>query len=118
MKIRGYRVELSEVNVSLRKLAEIKDSYVTAMEDGFENKRLIAYYTVNDEVSVDSIRRRLKETLPAFMIPAHFMQLDKFPLTPNGKVDRKSLPKWTEQLDERKKKCRMCKSCPKLKQSF
>ncbi|KRF50114.1 hypothetical protein ASG97_15690 [Bacillus sp. Soil745] len=104
VKIRGYRVELSEVNVSLRKLAEIKDSYVTAMEDGFENKRLIAYYTVDDEVSVDSIRRRLKETLPAFMIPAHFMQLDKFPLTPNGKVDRKSLPKWTEQLDERKKK--------------
>ncbi|MGE7906913.1 amino acid adenylation domain-containing protein [Peribacillus sp. NPDC094092] len=102
VKIRGYRVELSEVNVSLRKIAEIKDSYVTVMEDG--NKRLIAYYTVNDEVSVDSIRRRLKETLPDFMIPAHFMRLDKFPLTPNGKVDRKSLPKWTEQVDERKEK--------------
>ncbi|MET1177067.1 amino acid adenylation domain-containing protein [Peribacillus simplex] len=104
VKIRGYRVELSEINVSLRKIAEIKDSYVTVMEDGFEHKRLIAYYTVNDEVSVDSIRRRLKETLPAFMIPAHFMQLDKFPLTPNGKVDRKSLPKWTEQFDERQEK--------------
>ncbi|WP_349729729.1 amino acid adenylation domain-containing protein [Peribacillus frigoritolerans] len=104
VKIRGYRVELSEINVSLRKIVEIKDSYVTVMEDGFEHKRLIAYYTVNDEVSVDSIRRKLKETLPAFMIPAHFMQLDKFPLTPNGKVDRKSLPKWTEQFDERQEK--------------
>lgn len=104
VKIRGYRVELSEINVSLRKIAEIKDSYVTVMEDGFEHKRLIAYYTVNDEVSVDLIRRRLKETLPAFMIPAHFMQLDKFPLTPNGKVDRKSLPKWEEQFDERQEK--------------
>ncbi|MGE6377778.1 amino acid adenylation domain-containing protein [Peribacillus muralis] len=104
VKIRGYRVELSEVNVSLRKMAEIKDSYVTILEDGLKNKRLIAYYTVNDEVSMDSIRKRLKETLPAFMIPAHFMQLDKFPLTPNGKVDRKSLPKWTEQFDEWKQK--------------
>lgn len=104
VKIRGYRVELSEVNVSLRKMEEIKDSYVTVLEDEFENKRLIAYYTVSDVVSIESIRRRLKETLPAFMIPAHFMQLDKFPLTPNGKVDRKSLPKWTEQMDERKGK--------------
>ncbi|MFP3415907.1 hypothetical protein SB773_31185, partial [Bacillus sp. SIMBA_074] len=60
VKIRGYRVELSEVNVSLRMMEEIKDSYVTVLEDEFENKRLIAYYTVSDVVSIESIRRRLK----------------------------------------------------------
>ncbi|MFE4428491.1 amino acid adenylation domain-containing protein [Peribacillus butanolivorans] len=102
VKIRGYRVELSEVNVSLRKIEEIKDSFVTVMEDRFENKRLIAYYTVNNEVSVEIIRKKLRKTLPTFMIPSHFMKLDTFPLTPNGKVDQKALPKWTEQMDERK----------------
>lgn len=98
VKLRGYRVELSEVNISLQQIEGIKDSFTTVVQDKFGNKRLMAYYMVDNNISEKVIRKQLRETLPNFMIPSYFMKLDIFPLTPNGKIDKKALPKWDEKV--------------------
>ena len=93
VKIRGFRIELGEIENVLRQYPKIKDAAVLAREDTLGNKRLVAYMVASGLIpSIDEIRMHLKEYLPDQMIPAAYVFLDHFPLTPNGKVDRKALP--------------------------
>jgi amino acid adenylation domain-containing protein/non-ribosomal peptide synthase protein (TIGR01720 family) len=90
-KIRGYRVEISEVEGAIRKLDEVKGCFVTVIENQSGHKQIIAFYELNQKISVQELRSNVKELLPHFMVPSYFVEVDKFPLNTNGKVDKKIL---------------------------
>jgi amino acid adenylation domain-containing protein len=94
IKIRGFRVEIEEIESVLGQHPCVRESAVIAMEDDKENKRLVAYAVFNrgSAVSTDELRSFLGEKLPDYMLPSVLVELDSLPLTPSGKVDRKSLP--------------------------
>jgi amino acid adenylation domain-containing protein len=92
VKIRGYRIELGEIEHALLKHEEIKQAVVLAKENQPGEKELVAYITANAEQNTNDLRAYLGETLPVYMLPAYFVQLEVMPLTANGKIDRKSLP--------------------------
>jgi amino acid adenylation domain-containing protein len=94
VKIRGFRIEPGEIEALLTAQPEVRDALVVARTDGGASPHLVAY-VVPDEgetVSVPSLREQLKGRLPEYMVPSAFVVLPEFPLSPNGKVDRKALP--------------------------
>jgi amino acid adenylation domain-containing protein/non-ribosomal peptide synthase protein (TIGR01720 family) len=94
IKIRGYRIELSEIESVLGQHEDVQQAVVLAREDSPGAKRLVAYLTIGRESmpSIHDLRDHLRASLPDYMVPAVFVTLDQFPLTPNGKVDRRALP--------------------------
>ncbi|MGW8959227.1 amino acid adenylation domain-containing protein [Paenibacillus sp. NPDC055715] len=92
VKIRGYRIELGEVEARLASVPSVRDSVVIALRDGVGQQQLCAYFTSDEQLTVREIRAVLSGSLPSYMIPSAFVQLDRFPLTTNGKIDRKALP--------------------------
>ncbi|KAG0053629.1 hypothetical protein BGZ83_000770, partial [Gryganskiella cystojenkinii] len=92
IKIRGFRIELGEIAVRLSDHKLVKDAIVVAVGNGGE-KRLVAYIVTNtDEQLARQLREYIGATLPEYMVPSAFVQLDAFPLTNNGKIDRRALP--------------------------
>ncbi|MFK0311186.1 amino acid adenylation domain-containing protein [Pseudomonas sp. NPDC090233] len=96
VKVRGFRIELGEIEARLQSLVEVADAVVAA-QDGNTGKQLVGYVIVAPGCSPDGLAERLrgqlKALLPDYMVPAHILFLERFPLTPNGKLDRKALPK-------------------------
>ncbi|GAK56428.1 amino acid adenylation domain protein [Candidatus Vecturithrix granuli] len=94
IKIRGFRIELGEIEATLDSHPAVRESVVLAKEDLNGDKRLIAYLVTAQQPAPDTsvLREFLKEKLPDYMVPAIFIALDEFPLTPNGKVNRRALP--------------------------
>ena len=95
VKIRGHRIELGEIESVLKQHPAVKEAVVMANEYAPDDKRLVAYYLIEDsqaEPSVADLKNHMKEKLPDYMVPNYFLLLDHFPLSPNGKVDRKALP--------------------------
>ena len=94
IKIRGYRIEPDEIISVLNKNSAVQSSMVLAREDTSGDKRLVAYVVMNRgmSASTNTLQAWLAERLPDYMIPVVFVQLDAFPATPNGKIDRDSLP--------------------------
>ncbi|MDM3856894.1 MAG: amino acid adenylation domain-containing protein [Aphanizomenon gracile PMC649.10] len=93
VKVRGFRIELGEIEAKLATHPQVQQTVVLVQEDSPGNKRLIAYIVANSESpSHGELRDYLKQQLPDYMIPAVFVSLDGFPLTTNGKLDRKMLP--------------------------
>jgi amino acid adenylation domain-containing protein len=99
VKIRGYRIELGEIETCLLKHPKVKEAVVSARVSETGNNFLCAYVTVTLTVFFDNpssmpgeFKNYLSRLLPGYMIPAHFVVLEKIPLTPNGKVDRAALP--------------------------
>jgi amino acid adenylation domain-containing protein len=93
VKIRGFRIELGEVEAALARLPEVRDVAVVAREDRPGDRRLVAYLLA-DPTSINAAQARsaLKQHLPEYMVPAHFVVLDSLPITPSGKIDRRRLP--------------------------
>jgi acyl-coenzyme A synthetase/AMP-(fatty) acid ligase/acyl carrier protein len=89
VKIRGCRVELGEIESVIARQPGVREAVVLARDVGGD-KRLVAYVVAN--VDSEELRTMLRATLPAYMVPAHFVRLSRMPLTPNGKLDRKALP--------------------------
>jgi len=95
VKIRGFRIEPGEIETQLLKHDKIKNALVTAGTSKYGDKYLCAYIVTdneNHETIIPQLREFLSRKLPAYMIPAYFVILDRIPLTPNGKVDSKALP--------------------------
>jgi amino acid adenylation domain-containing protein len=98
VKIRGYRIELSEIEARLAKHVGVRDAVVTAREDTKGEKRLVVYYTAAEEngagerIGAEELRRHLSAMLPGYMVPGAYVRLERLPLAPNGKLDRKALP--------------------------
>ncbi|WP_139488459.1 non-ribosomal peptide synthase/polyketide synthase [Brevibacillus dissolubilis] len=94
VSIRGFRVELGEIETALYGYPAIRETVVIAREDVPGTKRLAAYLVLEEglEVQISELRLYLKEKLPEYMVPSAYVIMDSLPLTPNGKVDRKALP--------------------------
>jgi amino acid adenylation domain-containing protein/non-ribosomal peptide synthase protein (TIGR01720 family) len=90
VKIRGHRVELGEVEAALLRHPEVRQTAVLAMADG-PARRLVAY--VVTAATEAQLRQFLSEKVPDYLVPSQFLVLDQLPVTVNGKVDRKALPK-------------------------
>jgi acyl-CoA synthetase (AMP-forming)/AMP-acid ligase II len=94
VKLRGYRIELEEIEAVLRRHADIRQVCVVAEREGANVKRLLAYCVpvANVTLSESALREHLRSALPQYMLPEAFVVLDSLPLTANGKVDRENLP--------------------------
>ncbi|WP_409279637.1 amino acid adenylation domain-containing protein, partial [Pseudomonas defluvii] len=88
VKLRGYRIELGEIEARLQAHADVGEAVVL-----LRDKRLVGYVVSNrDDGLGDELKAQLKDALPDYMVPSKILVLERFPLTPNGKVDRKALP--------------------------
>ncbi|MCH2195462.1 non-ribosomal peptide synthetase [Kordia sp.] len=92
VKVRGYRIELGEIEDALTQIQTIKSTVVLAKETLAGEKELVAYFTSDTEFTSEDLRDELNKKLPNYMIPAYYVQLEEFPLTATGKIDRKNLP--------------------------
>jgi len=90
VKVRGFRVELGEIEALLRSHPGVRESVVVLRD---EPKRLVAYLVGDPGLAIDELEARCRAQLPEYMVPAAFVVLDAFPLTHNGKVDRAALPR-------------------------
>jgi amino acid adenylation domain-containing protein len=94
IKIRGFRVELEEIELALRSQPGVGDCVVVLHEDSDGDKRLIAYLVeeASSQLKTTELRNSLKTKLPAYMVPAFFEIIEALPLLPNGKINRRALP--------------------------
>lgn len=93
VKIRGFRIELGEIEAALNAHPRIHQAVAVAHRNGCGEARLVAYLAAAQErPAIDDLRSYLGQTLPEYMVPAQFVFVQGFPLTLNGKVDRKALP--------------------------
>jgi amino acid adenylation domain-containing protein len=94
VKLRGFRIELGEIEAVVRKQENLQDIIVVVKEDLQGDKKLVAYVVpkINSENFISDLRHYLKDKLPDFMVPSVFVVMEKLPMTPNGKIDRKALP--------------------------
>ncbi|CAJ5952441.1 non-ribosomal peptide synthetase [Burkholderia pseudomallei] len=106
VKIRGFRIELGEIEAQLAKMTEVREVVVLARDSAADTdqnadlnasatansseKRLVAYYTGDADVA--ALRAQAAQHLPSYMVPSAYVRLDAWPLTPNGKLDRRALP--------------------------
>lgn len=100
VKIRGFRIELSEVEEVIRRYPGIKDATVVAFDDPNGGKYIAAYVVSDSEVDINGLNDFIKETKPAYMVPAVTMQIDKIPLNQNQKVNKKALPVPERKIEE------------------
>ncbi|WP_240037057.1 amino acid adenylation domain-containing protein [Paenibacillus amylolyticus] len=91
VKIRGFRIEIGEIEEQLLKIDSVQETIVMARE-GKSGQELCAYLVASHPLTLGELRSTLAQNLPNYMIPAHFVQLPRMPLTPNDKIDRKALP--------------------------
>jgi amino acid adenylation domain-containing protein len=94
VKVRGFRIELSEIEARLAEHPGVKEAVVVAREESAGDRRLVAYYTESATMAVDAetLRAHVLKALPEYMAPAAYVRLPELPLTSNGKIDRKALP--------------------------
>jgi fengycin family lipopeptide synthetase D len=93
VKIRGHRIELEEIEKQLTTHPKVKESVVIAHVDTTGDKHLCAYFVTGHEITPALLKEYLQTYLPDYMLPSYFIQLEKIPLTANGKLDRKALPR-------------------------
>ena len=91
IKLRGLRIELGEIENTINAISEIR-SCVVLVKKLHGQEHLCAYYTATREIPAKELREILLKTLTKYMVPTAYLQLDKMPMTPNGKIDRKALP--------------------------
>jgi thioesterase domain-containing protein/acyl carrier protein len=94
VKVRGYRIELGEIEAALREQPGVREAVVVVREGMAGDKTLVGYLVLEAEQSPDiaEVRTSVREKLPGYMVPGVLMMLERLPMTPNGKVDRRALP--------------------------
>ncbi|HKH45555.1 MAG TPA: amino acid adenylation domain-containing protein, partial [Thermoanaerobaculia bacterium] len=100
VKIRGFRVELGEIDTVLARHPAVRDTAVVARASSGDSKRLVAYVVpAGETVDFEELRSYLKKTLPEYMVPTAFVQMEKLPLNANGKLDQAALPEPEERSE-------------------
>ncbi len=94
VKVRGFRIELGEVEAALTGRTDVEEAIVAIQEEDLGDQRIVAYvrFCEGKGATQSELRATLRSTLPDYMIPQHFREMEVMPLTPNGKVDRSILP--------------------------
>src|SRR6266508_629808 len=92
VKVRGYRIELEEIEAVLNEHRSVKQSVAVVREDERGDKRLLGYVVGEEGVTAEGLKSYVRERVPEYMVPEAIMILEEMPLTANGKVDRKKLP--------------------------
>ncbi|RVW06542.1 non-ribosomal peptide synthetase [Rhodococcus spongiicola] len=92
VKLRGFRVELGEIEAQLASHADVTRAAAVIREDVPGHQQLVGYLVADPGLDIESVRRHLARTLPGFMVPAAFVVVDALPLSPSGKLDRRALP--------------------------
>ncbi len=92
IKIRGFRVELTEIEGRIRECPAVTDAAVVPMDAPGGGKCAVAYIVGNETIDIEKLNLFIEEVLPPYMVPAATMQVEAIPLNPNGKVDRRKLP--------------------------
>lgn len=99
VKVRGFRIELTEVEEVIRRFTDIKDATVTAFDAPSGGKALAAYVVADEKIDLGALNDFIRSEKPAYMVPAVTMQLDSIPLTANQKVNKRALPVPTMQTE-------------------
>ncbi|WP_408955077.1 amino acid adenylation domain-containing protein [Natroniella sp. ANB-PHB2] len=99
VQIRGFRIELGEIENQLLNYEAIDEVVVIARKDNRDDKYLCGYFTAHKEVIVAELEEYLAKKLPDYMLPTFLIQLEEIPVNPNGKIDRKELPKPNQRID-------------------
>ncbi|MEO1623643.1 MAG: amino acid adenylation domain-containing protein, partial [Bacteroidota bacterium] len=92
IKLRGYRMELGEIETVLERLEAVRQSVVMPCKTPSGEEVLTAYVQLTEPCEMEDLRQQMAQFLPAYMVPSIWMELEEFPLTPNGKIDKKALP--------------------------
>ncbi|MDZ7969677.1 MAG: AMP-binding protein, partial [Nostoc sp. DedSLP03] len=94
VKVRGFRIELLEIEAFISQYPAVRETIVTVQPDSVDSQRIVAYIVPHSDqtLAINQLRGFLESKLPSYMIPGTFVTLEALPLTPNGKVDRKKLP--------------------------
>ncbi|QUH28820.1 non-ribosomal peptide synthetase [Vallitalea guaymasensis] len=100
VKIRGFRIELGEIENQILKYENVKEVVSAVKESGKEDKSIYAYIVSDKKLQIQDLKEFLSKTLPAYMIPAYFVQLENMPLNANGKIDKKALLKLSDKVNE------------------
>ncbi|MFD2169345.1 non-ribosomal peptide synthase/polyketide synthase [Tumebacillus lipolyticus] len=109
VKVRGYRIELAEIEEVLKAHAAVQDAVVIVREYAAGDKRLLAYLVPSDSgvpTPLPELRAYVRDRLPEYMVPAALIRIESIPLTPNGKIDRKSLPEPQQPSSEEAERSR------------
>ena len=99
IKIRGMRVELSEIETHILRSNLVKEAVVIAKEDENGEKFICAFLESSEDIDISKLRELLIKVLPDYMVPAYFTRVPKMPLLPNGKVSRKALSKYVINVE-------------------
>jgi acyl-coenzyme A synthetase/AMP-(fatty) acid ligase/acyl carrier protein len=99
IKLRGLRIELSEIEGAIANYENISLSKVVVKKLN-SVEHLCAYFTAMTDIDIDDLRQHLIDSIPEYMVPSYFTQLDEFPKTPNGKTDFKNLPDTEIDVDD------------------
>lgn len=91
VKIRGNRVEMGEIEATIKETSDIDEAVVVALDDHCGDKTLVAYIETKAGLTIDRIKGQLKNRLPEYMVPGRFVLVDEMPHLQNGKIDRKKL---------------------------
>ncbi|MDL2144169.1 amino acid adenylation domain-containing protein [Flavobacterium tructae] len=92
VKLRGYRIELDEIENGLLQFSEDLKQVVVAVKPFKGADTLVAYYTTVNAISKDDLKAYLQSKLPAYMVPQYYVEVPFIPLSPNGKTDKEALP--------------------------
>ena len=99
IKLRGFRIELGEIESAMIQLPQVSDAVVVQCKDSAGEDMLAGYYTAQSKVPSSQVRESLQGSLPFYMVPKILEQLEAFPLTPNGKTDRRALSELVKNID-------------------
>ena len=92
VKIRAFRIELGEVENSIKEIKGVTDAVVIARDDVISEKVIVGYYVTDQDIEETEVKKLLKKTLPDYMIPRFMVRLEKLPVNKNGKVSKAELP--------------------------